>query len=193
MVKWWSTDFWLWAVISQHSANKTGGSYRPWKLTKEKRQIKKDKQQNFILLFLLLIFYLWNMRQLKNCRFNFYFIKINSYSLVPRPIFSAWARHVLYSEFGVVFSKWSWWSQKCSAAIRSESWLFGSGCIFRQASTQAWSSASGSNDANIPIFGRIGASFSGWQSQFGDTSTTSEIWKFGLPSSTAFVYSARCV
>lgn len=36
-----------------------------------------------------------------------YFIVIISYSLVPRPIFSACARHVLYSELGVVFSKWS--------------------------------------------------------------------------------------
>lgn len=84
------------------------------------------------------------------------------------------------------FSKWSWWSQKPSLCIFSESWLFGSGCIFKQASTQAWSNANGSKDAKLPIFGRIGASFSAWQSQFGDTSTTKEIWKFGLPSTTAF-------
>lgn len=37
----------------------------------------------------------------------FYFTEIISYSFDPSPIFSAWARQVLYSEFGVVFSKWS--------------------------------------------------------------------------------------
>ncbi len=72
----------------------------------------------------------------------------------------------------------------------SDNWLFGSGVAARQASAQAWSSASGSKEANIPIFGRIGASFSPWQSQFGDTSTISEMWKFGRPSITALVYSA---
>ena len=42
----------------------------------------------------------------------------------------------------------------------------------------------------MPIFGRIGISFSPWQSQLGDTSTIREIWKFGRPSITALVYSA---
>ena len=42
----------------------------------------------------------------------------------------------------------------------------------------------------MPMFGRIGTSFSPWQSQFGETSTIREIWKFGLPSTTALVYSA---
>ena len=37
----------------------------------------------------------------------------------------------------------------------------------------------GRKDANMPIFGRIGTSFSPWQSQFGETSTIREIWKFG--------------
>ena len=60
---------------------------------------------------------------------------------------------------------------------------------FRQTSTQAWSRASGSKEANIPIFADR-TSFSPWQSQFGETSITREIWKFGLPSITAFVYSA---
>ncbi len=36
-----------------------------------------------------------------------YFIGISSYCLLPRPISSAWARQVLYSELGVAFSKWS--------------------------------------------------------------------------------------
>ena len=34
-------------------------------------------------------------------------------------------------------------------------------------------------EANIPRLGRIGASFSPWQSQLGETSTTREIWKQG--------------
>ena len=33
----------------------------------------------------------------------------------------------------------------------------------------------------MPISGRIGASFSQWQSQLGETSITSEIWKLGPP------------
>ena len=40
------------------------------------------------------------------------------------------------------------------------------------------------------MFGRIGASFSPWQSQFGDTSVIRETWKQGLPSQTACEYSA---
>ena len=42
----------------------------------------------------------------------------------------------------------------------------------------------------MPTFGTIGTSFSAWQSQLGDTSITSEIWKQGRPSTTALVYSA---
>lgn len=42
----------------------------------------------------------------------------------------------------------------------------------------------------MPIFGTIGASFSLWQSQFGDTSVMMFIWKLGLSFTTAKVYSA---
>ena len=55
------------------------------------------------------------------------------------------------------------------------------GVVFRQASAHAWSRATGSKLANIPISGRIGASFSPWQSQFGLISCTREIWKHGRP------------
>ncbi len=42
----------------------------------------------------------------------------------------------------------------------------------------------------MPRLGRMGTSFSPWQSQLGDTSTTREMWNWGLPSTTALVYSA---
>ena len=42
----------------------------------------------------------------------------------------------------------------------------------------------------MPMLGRIGASFSQWQSQLGDTSTTREMWKLGRPATTALAYSA---
>ena len=58
------------------------------------------------------------------------------------------------------------------------------------ASTQAMSSATGSKEANIPTLGTMAISFSGRQSQLGDTSMTSEMWKQGRPSTTALVYSA---
>ena len=124
--------------------------------------------------------------------FLFYIIYIttNSYFLEPSPIFSAWSKQLLHSDSGVELQKWSWWSTKPFFAMFFASWLPGIGAALRQASTQAWSSASGSKEANIPIFGRIGTSFSPWQSQLGDTSTIREIWKFGRPSTTALVYSA---
>lgn len=50
--------------------------------------------------------------------------------------------------------------------------------------------ATGSKDANMPTFGTMGASFSAWQSQFGDTSTTRLTWKLGRPFRIARVYSA---
>ena len=42
----------------------------------------------------------------------------------------------------------------------------------------------------MPMLGRIGASFSPWQSQLGDTSVIRLMWKQGLPSQTAWLYSA---
>lgn len=57
-------------------------------------------------------------------------------------------------------------------------------------SAHAWSSATGSNEASIPTFGIIGISFSGWQSQLGDTSQISDTWKHGLSLQTARLYSA---
>ena len=52
------------------------------------------------------------------------------------------------------------------------------------------SSATGSKEANMPTFGTMAMSFSGRQSQVGDTSMTREMWKQGRPSTTALVYSA---
>ena len=57
-------------------------------------------------------------------------------------------------------------------------------------SAQAVSSATGSNDANIPTFGTIGTSLKLWQSQHGDTSSASAMWNDGRPSTTALAYSA---
>lgn len=42
----------------------------------------------------------------------------------------------------------------------------------------------------MPTLGTMAMSFSGRQSQLGDTSMTSEMWKQGRPSTTALVYSA---
>ena len=42
----------------------------------------------------------------------------------------------------------------------------------------------------MPMLGRMGASFSAWQSQLGLTSTMREMWKLGRPSTTALAYSA---
>ena len=58
------------------------------------------------------------------------------------------------------------------------------------ASAQAWSMATGSKLANMPISLTMGVSFSGWQSQLGLMSMASEMWKLGRPSTTALVYSA---
>ena len=59
-----------------------------------------------------------------------------------------------------------------------------------QASTQAWSMATGSKEANIPMSGRIGASFSAWQSQLGEMSRAILMKKDGRPLTIAAVYSA---
>ena len=58
------------------------------------------------------------------------------------------------------------------------------------ASMQAWSRATGSKLANIPMSPTMGLSFSSWQSQLGETSMARLMWKLGRPSTTAFVYSA---
>ena len=42
----------------------------------------------------------------------------------------------------------------------------------------------------MPRSGRMGTSFSPWQSQLGETSTTRATWKQGRPSTTALAYSA---
>ena len=42
----------------------------------------------------------------------------------------------------------------------------------------------------MPTSGTMGTSFSAWQSQLGETSTTRDTWKQGRPSTTALVYSA---
>ena len=60
----------------------------------------------------------------------------------------------------------------------------------REVSAQAVSSATGSNDANMPTFGTIGTSLKLWQSQHGDTSSASAMWNDGRPSTTALAYSA---
>lgn len=88
----------------------------------------------------------------------FYLTSTSSYSRLPRPIFSAWARQVRYSVLGLVLSKWSCLSWKPGRDISSVSWLPGRGVCLRQASTQAWSSASGSDEANMPTSGMIGVS-----------------------------------
>ena len=41
-----------------------------------------------------------------------------------------------------------------------------------------------------PLLGTMGTSFSAWQSQLGETSSTKDTWKQGRPSTTALVYSA---
>ena len=58
------------------------------------------------------------------------------------------------------------------------------------ASAQAWSRAMGSKEANMPTSGTMGRSFSLWQSQLGETSTTRLMWKQGRSFTTAQVYSA---
>ena len=119
-----------------------------------------------------------------------FYSSISSYAREPKPIFSACSRQLLHSDSGVELIKWSWWSWKLGSARCLASWLSGRGSAAKQASTQAWSSARGSVDTNIPRFGRIGTSFSPWQSQLGDTSTTREMWNCGRPATTALVYSA---
>ena len=42
----------------------------------------------------------------------------------------------------------------------------------------------------MPTLGTMGTSFSAWQSQLGETSSTKDTWKQGRPSTTALVYSA---
>ena len=57
-----------------------------------------------------------------------YLTRTSSYLRVPTPIFSACSRQVRQSVSGELLVKWSWWSQKPSAAMLSASWLSGSGC-----------------------------------------------------------------
>ena len=78
-----------------------------------------------------------------------YLIIFSSYSLIPRPIFSAWSRVAFHSIFGLESLKWSWWQCHPGSARCSPSWLLAIGVAFRQASAQAWSSATGSKLANI--------------------------------------------
>ena len=94
-----------------------------------------------------------------------YFTVIRLYSLVPSPIDSAYSRPCFQFVSGWTSSKWSW----CPCSD-SESIVPGFSGILLTASAQAWSRATGSNEANIPMFGTIGASFSPWQSQFGEIS-----------------------
>ena len=106
------------------------------------------------------------------------------------PSFSPWSSVSFQRMFGFESRKWSWWCCQSGFARLSPSCESGSGALLRQASAQAWSRATGSNEANIPISGRIGASFSPWQSQFGEMSRTMLMWKHGRPLTTVFVYSA---
>ena len=57
-----------------------------------------------------------------------YLTRTSSYLRVPTPIFSACSRQIRQSVSGELLVKWSWWSQKPSAAMLSASWLSGSGC-----------------------------------------------------------------
>ena len=57
-----------------------------------------------------------------------YLTRTSSYLRVPTPIFSACSRQVRQSVSGELLVKWSWWSQKPSAAMLSANWLSGSGC-----------------------------------------------------------------
>ena len=81
------------------------------------------------------------------------------------PIFSQWSRHTRQSVSGMLLMKWSCLSQKPSLCICSSRWEPGMGGCFPQASAQAWSSATGSKEANMPTSGTMGRSFSPWQSQ----------------------------
>lgn len=64
-------------------------------------------------------------------------------------------------------------------AALSVSSVLGSGSDAMTASAQAWSMATGSKLANMPMSLTIGVSFSGWQSQLGLISMASEMRKFG--------------
>ena len=59
-----------------------------------------------------------------------------------------------------------------------------------QRSVHALSSATGSSEAAMPMSPTRGTSFIAWQSQWGDTSHTNDMWKQGFPRTTAAVYSA---
>ena len=62
------------------------------------------------------------------------------------------------------------------------------GCLITR-STHALSRATGSDDARIPTSGTIGASLPEWQSQYGETSHMTDMWKLGLSLMTAAAYS----
>ncbi len=72
----------------------------------------------------------------KRISFIFYSL-INSYSRLPKPIFSAWSRQLRHSDSGVEFLNGSPQSAKPGFFKLSESWLFGIGFAARQASTHA--------------------------------------------------------
>ena len=72
----------------------------------------------------------------KRISFIFYSL-INSYSRLPKPIFSAWSRQLRHSDSGVEFLNGSPQSAKPGFFKLSESWLFGIGFAVRQASTHA--------------------------------------------------------
>ena len=62
----------------------------------------------------------------------FHHILISSYSRVPKPIFSAWARQLRHSDSGVELVKWSWWSWNSGSARDGLTVSVHDSCSFRQ-------------------------------------------------------------
>ena len=108
------------------------------------------------------------------------YMRMSSYSLLPRPISSPCSICTRQLVLGWTLMKWSW--QRHSASLSA---LLGLAGMAFTASAAARSIATGSKEANIPILGTIGASFSGWQSQLGEISAAMLMWKFGLSFTTA--------
>ena len=67
------------------------------------------------------------------CFYTFF----STYWRVPMPIFSACSSVAFHSILGLESLKLSWWQFQPGFARFWPSWLFGSGCAFRQASAQA--------------------------------------------------------
>ena len=67
------------------------------------------------------------------CVYTFF----STYWRVPMPIFSACSSVAFHSILGLESLKLSWWQFQPGFARFWPSWLFGSGCAFRQASAQA--------------------------------------------------------